>query len=252
MIRGRGASGRRARRVSLRRVLAVAGLLVAAWTIGLLWFAEALPSAVADPDRRTDAIVVLTGGSDRVHQGIELLAKDRAAKLFISGVYRGVDVQELLRVSQSSPANLACCIVLGYEADSTRGNAIETAEWMHAEGLTSLRLVTAAYHMPRSLLEFRRAMPEIEIVPHPVFPQNFKRDDWWRWPGSAALIASEYSKYLVALLRGAVAAAGPAGPTGSGQAASDQTASGPSGTDQPGTDQPGSAQPGSAQPGTDP
>lgn len=201
MIRGRGASGRRARRVSLRRVLAVAGLLVAAWTIGLLWFAEALPSAVADPDRRTDAIVVLTGGSDRVHQGIELLAKDRAAKLFISGVYRGVDVQELLRVSQSSPANLACCIVLGYEADSTRGNAIETAEWMHAEGLTSLRLVTAAYHMPRSLLEFRRAMPSADIVPHPVFPDRFKQSEWWRWPGTAALIAREYNKYLLALVR---------------------------------------------------
>jgi len=210
MIRARGAGGRYRHGIAWRRALYVVALLAAAWTVGLLWFAAALPSAVADPTRRTDAIVVLTGGSDRVHQGIELLAADRAAKLFISGVYRGVDVQELLRIQQSSPAHLACCIVLGYEADSTRGNATETADWMRAEGLTSLRLVTAAYHMPRSLLEFRHAMPEIEIVPHPVFPENFKRDDWWRWPGSATLIASEYSKYLVALLRGSFGMAGPA------------------------------------------
>lgn len=202
MIVRRGAGTRQRRAARWRHVLLLCALLAAAWTIGLLWFAAALPNAVADPTRRTDAIVVLTGGSDRVHRGIELLAEARAAKLFISGVYRGVDVQELLRVSQSSPANLACCIVLGYEADSTRGNATETAEWMRTEGLTSLRLVTAAYHMPRSLLEFRRVMPDIEIVPHPVFPANFKRADWWRWPGSAALIASEYSKYLLAVLRG--------------------------------------------------
>ena len=70
------------------------------------------------------------------------------------------------------------------------------------QDLRSLRLVTAAYHMPRSLLEFRHAMPEIEIVPHPVFPENFKQRDWWRWPGSASLIVREYSKYLVARLRG--------------------------------------------------
>jgi len=216
MIHARAAGGRHRRGAAWRRALVIFALLAATWTVGLLWFAAALPSSVADPTRRTDAIVVLTGGSDRVHQGIELLADDRAAKLFISGVYRGVDVQELLRVSQSSPAHLTCCIVLGYEADSTRGNAAETAEWMRTEGLSSLRLVTAAYHMPRSLLEFRQAMPEIEIVPHPVFPANFKRDDWWRWPGSATLIASEYSKYLIALVRGSLATIGPAARPGSG------------------------------------
>jgi uncharacterized SAM-binding protein YcdF (DUF218 family) len=73
---------------------------------------------------------------------------------------------------------------------------------MREQGLGSLRLVTAAYHMPRSLLEFRRAMPEIEIVPHPVFPKHVKQRNWWRWPGSASLIISEYNKYLVALARG--------------------------------------------------
>jgi uncharacterized SAM-binding protein YcdF (DUF218 family) len=86
-------------------------------------------------------------------------------------------------------------------ADDTRGNAVETAAWIREQGFGSLRLVTANYHMPRSLLEFRHAMPDIEIVPHPVFPENFKQDEWWLWPGSASLLASEYSKYLVALLR---------------------------------------------------
>jgi uncharacterized SAM-binding protein YcdF (DUF218 family) len=73
---------------------------------------------------------------------------------------------------------------------------------MREQGLRSLRLVTAAYHMPRSLLEFHRVLPGTEIVPHPVFPEHVKQRSWWRWPGSASLFASEYSKYLVALARG--------------------------------------------------
>ena len=181
--------------------LAAAGaVVIGAWLSGLLWFTTLLPTAVADIASTTDAIVVLTGGSGRVAQGLDLLAQRRAQKLFISGVYRGVDVQELLRTSQQSPAELACCIALGYEADSTYGNAIETAGWMRANGLRSLRLVTAAYHMPRSLLEFRRAMPEIEIIAHPVYPEPVQRDHWWPGPGSTTLILSEYSKYLVALI----------------------------------------------------
>ena len=47
-------------------------------------------------------------------------------------------------------------------------------------------------------------MPEIEIIPHPVFPEHFKSEDWWMWPGSSSLLVTEYSKYLVALLRGLI------------------------------------------------
>ncbi len=184
------------------RLIGIAGTCAVAWLAGLLWFANGLPGAVAEPERVTDAIVVLTGGSGRVHRGLQLLADKRARKLFISGVYRGVDVQELLRVSRRSPGDLECCVALGYEADSTRGNARETASWMREQGLGSLRLVTAAYHMPRSLLEFRRALPDAEIVSHPVFPEPVKQRAWWRWPDSAGRIVTEYSKYLIALARG--------------------------------------------------
>src|SRR3546814_8190635 len=89
-------------------------------------------------DRRTDAIIVLTGGSERLPTGLDLLSRDRADKLFVSGVYAGVEVAELLRLSRQSPQELACCIVLGYAANDTRGNAVETAEWMRAEGYKSL------------------------------------------------------------------------------------------------------------------
>ena len=106
----------------------------------------------------------------------------------------------MLRISQDAPRWLFCCIVVGHEAENTEENAQETARWMRRQGYHSLRLVTAWYHMPRSLLEFERAMPEIEIIPHPVFPERVKQQRWWGWRGTAALLIGEYGKYLAAML----------------------------------------------------
>ena len=186
----------------VKRLSALAVAIVVAYGVGFLWFTTLLPTGVDNDTRVTDAIVVLTGGSDRLAVALDLLSADKGQKLFVSGVYHGVDVRQLLDLSQHSPEDLSCCVVLGYEADNTRGNAIETAAWMKEQGFTSLRLVTATYHMPRSLLEFRRHMPDILIVAHPVFPEHFKRDNWWMWPGSSTLLITEYTKYLVALVRG--------------------------------------------------
>jgi uncharacterized SAM-binding protein YcdF (DUF218 family) len=194
----------RSRRKSVSRFNLAALVLVfafLAWTTGLLAFADAIPDKVEDTQTVTDAIVVLTGGSARLEEGLTLLAGGMAKKLFVSGVYQGVDVQHLLELSRRKPEELSCCIALGYAASSTIGNALETAEWLDEERFTSIRLVTAAYHMPRSLLEFRYVMPTVRIVPHAVFPEQFKLDAWWQWPGTAHLILVEYLKYLAASAR---------------------------------------------------
>lgn len=175
--------------------------LIIPWCAGLLWFAHIIPKNVADPDTRTDAIVVLTGGSMRVQHGLALLAAGKAKKLFISGVSRNVHVPALLHAAGQPGERDECCIILGHDAENTWGNAHETQAWMHEEGFHSLRLVTSSYHMPRSLLEFTRAMPDVVIIAHPVFPESVKRDYWWVWPGTASLIVGEYDKYLVALGR---------------------------------------------------
>ena len=156
---------------------------------------------VDDNATATDAIVVLTGGSLRLNTGLTLLQEGLAERLFVSGVHRGVDVQQLLRIARQSPDAAECCISLGHEADDTAGNADETSAWMASHRYRSIRLVTAAYHMPRSLIEFRNTMPDIQIITHPVFPAQVKLDTWWRWPGTAGLIFGEYSKYLVARIR---------------------------------------------------
>ncbi len=180
---------------------------VGLWIAGVLWFAALIPRPPAgerppaEPVAAapTDAIVVLTGGALRLEEGLDLLAAGKAWKLFVSGVYHGVDVQSLMRLARRAPYDIECCVVLGYTAGDTAGNARETAAWMAAEGYRSLRLVTASYHMPRSLLAFRRALAGVTIVPHPVFPPSFKQDRWYLWPGTARLIVSEFHKYVFAL-----------------------------------------------------
>lgn len=195
------------------RVMMAAAACGGLWLAGLLWFATPPP-----PDSQTaptDAIVVLTGGSERIRGGLDLLREGKGRKLFISGVGQQVDLDELLRMSGSEPpaTNLAsCCVALGHDADNTFGNAQESARWIRSQGFHSLRLVTAWYHMPRGLLEFERAMPDIDIVPHPVFPEQVKQQHWWAWHGTAALLVSEYTKYLFTLARPLLEWAQPAGP----------------------------------------
>lgn len=195
---------RRKVRISPYRVAAVAAIFVIVfWFVGLFVFASYIPEPGPLPPNRTDAIVVLTGGSGRVGEGLRLLERGLADKLFVSGVYRGVDVAALLRAARLTPSQMEWRIALGYTADSTSGNARETGEWMRAQGYRSLRLVTASYHMPRSLLEFRRVLPNARIVIHPVHPNRFKSSRWWLWPGSARLVIIEYNKYLLARMHGA-------------------------------------------------
>ncbi|MDH3699837.1 MAG: YdcF family protein [Alphaproteobacteria bacterium] len=184
------------------RIVSIALIaLIATWLAGLPYFAAGIPRQAAPAVEKADAIVVLTGGTLRLERGLELLGQHVAKKLFVSGVHRGVDVQQLLRLSRQSPQALDCCIALGYSADHTAGNAEETADWLRKQGYQSIYLVTASYHMPRSLVEFRARMPAIRTLPFPVFPEQVKLEEWWRWPGTASLIVGEYNKYLLAILR---------------------------------------------------
>lgn len=174
--------------------------LGAVWTGGLFVFAEALPNQPDRAERRTDAIVVLTGGSGRVDEGLDLLAANKGKKLFVSGVYKGIDVKHLIQLFRRDPRALEDRVGIG-TAEDTIANAEETAAWMRANGYESMRLVTGAYHMPRSLLEFHQALPGVDIVAHPVFPPHVKQEEWWAWPGTTALVVGEYNKFLMAWTR---------------------------------------------------
>ena len=190
---------RRQRHTILRAtsILIITAALI--WLGGFIWFTVGLPNDVKDPKSFTDGVVVLTGGSDRLASGLDILAAGKAKKLFVSGVHQLTSITQLQRLLKREPKIFECCVILGRAAENTAGNAIETSLWAAQEGYKSLRVVTAAYHMPRSLLEFRRAMPSVLLIEHPVFPSHVKLSQWWRWPGTTSLIITEFSKYLLSL-----------------------------------------------------
>jgi uncharacterized SAM-binding protein YcdF (DUF218 family) len=185
------------------KFLLVLILAAVVWGAGFFVFLEKIPrdQALADSEPKADAIVVLTGGGGRLDMGFILLARKDAGKLFISGVDPEVDKTALLQSRPIDAVTLECCVVLGHSANNTFGNAAETARWMESEGFTSLYVVTANYHMPRSLVEFRAALPNAQFYPRVVHPSNVHLEDWWRWPGTIQLLTREYSKYIATRLR---------------------------------------------------
>jgi uncharacterized SAM-binding protein YcdF (DUF218 family) len=203
---GRAAAGsRRGRRRScLWR--AVLPLLVAVpvvlFAVGFIAFAEQIARSRPPADARADAVVVLTGGAQRIDGALALIEAKRARRLLISGVNRNVTQRDLERVvSGNLRDDLACCVDLGKEALDTIGNAAETRHWAEERGFSSLIVVTSDYHMPRSMTELGGAMPDIELIPYPVPSGHLAFDGWWHDPGAFGLLAREYGKYLVANAR---------------------------------------------------
>ncbi|MEQ9640088.1 MAG: YdcF family protein [Alphaproteobacteria bacterium] len=178
--------------------------LALAWLGGLIYFIHGLPRPGPDDGSRTDAIVVLTGGAERLEAGLALLAAERGQRLLISGVDPATTARDLEQLSGDKAAQFACCVDLGRAPDTVH-NAEETALWVRQHGFESLRLVTANYHMPRALLLFQQTIPAVRVVPSPVFSGNVDLDGWWHDVYSAQVLANEFTKYLVSLLKARLA-----------------------------------------------
>jgi len=189
---------------AIRWVLVTLTIMLALWLAALISYVYSIPKEATKDANTTDAIVVLTGGSLRIAYGFELLDKGRAKKLFVSGVAEDASLEELMvthRASQKVRAMAAKepVIILDRVANSTRSNAAQTAQWVREQGIKSIRLVTANYHMRRSVMEFRRLMPDVTIIADPVFPENFHIEGWWRDEVSRELALSEFHKFMVVL-----------------------------------------------------
>lgn len=198
----------------------LAALLVLAliWASGLYAFGrrvERMTPAPEPPD--ADAIVALTGASSlRLAAAAQLLEEGKARRLLISGVNRSASRAQVREVAQDVGREWDCCVDLGFQAATTRGNAQETAGWMARHRFRSLIVVTADYHMPRSMLELHASMPHVELHPYPVATATLEARRWWRGSTDARRLAVEYSKYLVVLARSAVLNLGrPVRPSGS-------------------------------------
>jgi len=171
------------------------------YVIGFVIFVTNLPSP--SHIHPAQGIVALTGGDERLAAAVNLLENREGQRLLVSGVHPATTKAELKKLSHGG-RRFDCCADMGYVAANTRGNAQEAANWAHAHRFHSLIVVTARYHMPRSLTEFQAAMPDVNLQGYPVEPLDIDLSGWWHDPRALHVLHNEYAKYLASTVMNAV------------------------------------------------
>lgn len=161
------------------------------WAAGLMGFNVHVKGLPPPEDTSAEAVIVLTGGPDRINAGLDLLAEKKAKHLFISGVNTKVSAKQLISLWREDMRKPPCCIVLGHEAQNTFENAAEAKDWIEINNIKSALILTENYHMPRAWLEFTAVMPQIDLRPHVIIPNSTGR----------FFALHEYNKTIFTLLR---------------------------------------------------
>ena len=178
------------------------GTAIGIFVLGFVLFVRSIDgknaNSIAEP---ADGIVALTGGELRIAQALKLLAQGKGRRLLITGVHPATNRRVLKEIAPKHGPLFECCIDIDHGARNTIGNAKAARDWATAKDFRSVIVVTSSYHMPRSLVELRRALPGLKLVPHPVTPRNFRIDAWWAYPGTMRLLFSEYLKLIPAMAR---------------------------------------------------
>jgi len=174
--------------------------------VGFVAFLSQLRNGDVTPSTKADGIVVLTGGSSRVADALDLLSNGFGKRLLISGVH---PTNGISNIQRSLPDNnqrlLACCVDLDRSATDTRGNAVETRRWVRKQGFHSLIVVTSNYHMPRALVELSYELPDVELIPFSVIGERWRDEAWWTSGTTLRLLLSEYVKFIAAEARARLA-----------------------------------------------
>jgi len=173
-------------------------LIIPIWLMGFGVFLLYVFSFQVSPTAQPEALVAWTGGEYRIQTALKLLEKEQGRRLLISGVNK--TVSPALFLGDITPETHAK-IDLGYQATTTRENALETAAWVRQNNWHSVGLVTSFYHMPRSLLEFKYALPTTTVYPYPIWPKDFTESVAWIHTRSAFHLFVEYHKFLIVKLR---------------------------------------------------
>ncbi len=196
---------RRSRWITFRRlILFVVGVLFAclvALGTSFFSFVATLNTAPMDELRSADGIVVFTGGRERITNSLSLLAEGKAKRLLISGVHPETTAEQISRLTERKMALFQCCVDLDRRARDTIGNAAETAAWAHKNEFKSIVVVTSAYHMPRALTELQALLPDVEIIPNPVFHEGLDLRHWYLEGETTKLLLREFVKYTLVRVR---------------------------------------------------
>lgn len=179
---------------------AVCAVAVVALT-GFIWFVLSVQKSETAITKSADGVVVLTGGPERLSDGIDLLAAGRGKRMLITGVHPTTRLEELSKRVPGHDRMFHCCVDIDREATNTIGNAVETRRWAKERGFNTLIVVTSSYHIPRAMAEVSHQLPDATLIPYPVVTDRQRAEPWWSHTVTARTFAIEYIKYIAAIVR---------------------------------------------------
>lgn len=143
-----------------------------------------IPDAARQQCAAADAIVAVSGGdtSARTAEAVQLYKNNWAHKLVFSGAAADKTGPSNARAMKRQaivagvPAN---DILIEETSETTAENASQTVRLLKQKQISSVILVTSAYHSRRVSIEFTKAAPNILTRSHPVATDNQWSNMWW-------------------------------------------------------------------------
>ena len=181
---------------------------LAIFFIQLFFFKEKVLSFQKYNNTKSSNIVILTGGTNRIKDGLNIInhfdkSKRTNFKILVSGTGKGFSKNSLIKQigPKFNPKLIECCIYLDSVSKNTLTNAIETSKWANRNDLKEFILITSNYHMPRAILEFKNVMPNHKIYTFPITPRKHNIKEWMSSYETFSLIFKEFCKYIISNLR---------------------------------------------------
>ncbi len=196
---------RQARRAAGGLLLGLA-LLTTLHPLWLPWVAWAL--IIDEPPQPADAIVVLGGGAgERDLMAARLYAAGFAPLIITTG-----DEIPLPGLPDATWAGLSAIelrqhgvpethIVQIHNSQSTCDDARLTLAAL-PRGARRVILVTDPFHTRRATWLFQRGAPDLQVAPVAAELDWFQPDGWWTDERSIIVVAQEYVKFAVTLVKG--------------------------------------------------
>jgi uncharacterized SAM-binding protein YcdF (DUF218 family) len=154
-----------------------------------------------------DAVVAVSGGDTaaRTQEAVRLYKNGWAPKLIFSGAAQdksGPSNAEVMRREARDSGVPDSDILTEELGETTKQNAENTQNILEKNNISSVILVTSAYHQRRAGLEFDKRTSGVEVRNHPVSHDNQWSGLWWLTPIGWFLAVGEFTKIIAFYIGG--------------------------------------------------
>lgn len=150
--------------------------------------------------KAADAILVLSGGENRIAEGFRAWKEGEGKELFILGAGQEATFTSILPAgTEISPAELSRIHIEGWSGN-TLENAFSAKSAVVSRGYRDVIIVTSDYHVPRAYLAMRKILPpDVSISVSPVVSNWGRKGAWRRLPRLFLVEGWKYWGYLLFL-----------------------------------------------------